>query len=214
MKSTSLEEPSLIYDSGDWVVINKPPGWYSIPARDPQAPHLLEWLNEKIGKVWIVHRLDVQTSGVILFAKTEEAHQQANGWFRERKVKKTYLALAEGASPLPAFVRSDEVSGVPARTQFSVKENYSGAFLVEAHPLTGRRHQIRVHLSQAGYPILGDVAYGGRRQIVLSNHTVVVGRVALHASVLKLPNGKIFEAPIPKDFSCWLNELEGKRPST
>ncbi len=183
---------------------NKQPGWLSVSGRG-DTPVLSLALQEQLGvRIWPVHRLDVETSGVILFAKNAEAHRQASMWFEKRQVKKTYVSLAQGQPTRPMFQVKTPVQGSAATTQFEVLEKFAEAFYVKAIPQTGRRHQIRVHLSSVGHPVLGDVQYGG-------NHAVIQ-RVALHASRLELPGGKVFEAPLPEDFQQALEIIrQGKR---
>jgi 23S rRNA-/tRNA-specific pseudouridylate synthase len=103
------------------------------------------------------------------------------------------------------------VEGRPSATQIEVREKFQSCFLAKVRPLTGRRHQIRIHLSTAGYPICGDALYGGPAELDLtpSHSKVVFQRVALHAASLELPTGEKFVAPWPKDFEMWMDLLRG-----
>lgn len=204
--------PGEIASSSRWLVVSKPAGWLSVrPTTPGSEPVLADWLQEKHGKLWIVHRLDLQTSGVMLFAKTAEDHRQASFWFHDHKVKKTYELLAAATPPAPVFRIREPVQGKPATTQVEVRERFGErAFLASAFPRSGRRHQIRAHLAHQGCPILGDAEYGGPLALELGGRRLEVSRVALHASRLELPTGEVFEAPLPEDFQGWVSALRGR----
>lgn len=203
----SGSEPLLIRETSEWIVLDKPAGWLSITGRSGRddRPVLFEWAKKHHGQLWVVHRLDVETSGVILFARSEEAHRRANQWFENQDVKKRYECLTmPGTSPTaPVFKVQTPIEGKPSVTQFEVREKFSAALLVSARPMSGRRHQIRIHLAEKGLPILGDLTYGGPRQV----QEITVDRVALHACELNLPTGERFEAPRREDFESWLETL-------
>lgn len=211
-------EPELLTSASDWIVVSKPAGWLSVPGRETSDPVLLEWLRQKLGEeIFPVHRLDRETSGVILFARGAQAHRRANQWFMERKTKKIYHCIAivpaSSASLAPVFKLDQPIEGARSLTQVEVKERYAEGILAQVRPLTGRRHQIRIHLSRAGFPLWGDSLYGGPKQIEFPSRSLRVERVALHASVLELPTGERFEAPWPEDFTGWVEALrkEGRR---
>ncbi|MEO5968767.1 MAG: RNA pseudouridine synthase [Bdellovibrionia bacterium] len=205
--------PEIISETAQWLVLSKPSGWLTIPGRDSSrpgitpAPVLSEWAKQKFPTLFVVHRLDRETSGVVLFARTAEDHQQANLWFQNRKVKKIYHCLAQGQPPTPVLKINLPIAGASSITQVEVKESYPQGFLAQVLPRTGRRHQIRIHLSKNGFPILGDTLYGGPKEISLSAGTLSIPRVALHASSLELPGGETFKAALPPDFAFWLVQL-------
>ncbi|MBC7692549.1 MAG: RluA family pseudouridine synthase [Methylotenera sp.] len=207
-----MPEPEILHKTDQWVVVNKPAGWLSIPGRS-QAPVLTDYVREKCGDIWVTHRLDVETSGVILFARSEDAHRQANQWFQKHLAKKLYHCLATGNPALPVFKINAPIDDSPSVTQVEVKERFKEAasevFLGQVRLQTGRRHQIRIHLSSLGYPLLGDVKYSGRKDFAGTPgfQELKVPRVALHASSLELPSGEKFEAPLPEDFQSWLGLL-------
>lgn len=207
MRSSS--PPEEIASSSRWLVVSKPAGWLSVrPSVPGSEPVLADWLQEKYGKLWIVHRLDVGTSGVILFAKTAEDQRQASFWFHDHKIRKIYDLLAAGIPPAPVFRIREPVGGKPASTQVEVRERYGErAFLATACPRSGRRHQIRAHLAHQRCPILGDPEYGGPSVLASGGRRLEIPRVALHASRLELPTGEIFEAPPPGDFQSWVSVL-------
>lgn len=200
-------KPRVLARTDRWLALFKPPGWLTIPGRTAEgaeaAPVLSEWAASEAGPVWVVHRLDRETSGIVLMARSAEAHREANGWFQKHEVRKAYDLLAQGSVSAPMMRIKAPVEGSPSTTQVEVKENYGGCFLARAVPLTGRRHQIRVHLAGLGFPLLGDPQYGGPREL----GGMRVERVALHAARLELPTREVFEAPWPEDFAGWVSRL-------
>lgn len=200
-----------LFENDDVLAVHKPEGLASIPANVGEAS-LLAWLASRIpGKLYVVHRLDKEASGVILFARHAAAHKYLNTQFSSRDVRKTYVALAHGIipethgvidKPLREFgsgrMGVDLERGKPSVTEFQVIERLAAYTLLEAHPLTGRRHQIRVHLYSIGHPIAGDLRYGDR--------TVQrrFPRLMLHAQAIafRLPTGEevTVESPLPESF--------------
>jgi RluA family pseudouridine synthase len=158
------------------LVIDKPAGLHTLPdGYDASLPHLRGLLEPEYGRLWIVHRLDRETSGVLVLARTAEAHRSLNTQFEQHLVRKIYHALVEGSPdwqdttvrlPLRSNVGHrhrtavDSQRGKPAVTHLHVLERYEDATLVEAAPETGRTHQIRAHLSALGHSIVGDELYG------------------------------------------------------
>jgi 23S rRNA pseudouridine1911/1915/1917 synthase len=199
-------EPRILATTEQWWVINKPAGWLSVPPSQPLArplPVITEWVRRHgEGEAFPVHRLDLETSGVLLLARTAQAHARANDWFQKHEVRKLYHFLASGPGlPEPTMRVTAPVRGKSATTLLEARERLGdSAFLGWARPLTGRRHQIRLHLSGLGRPLLGDREYGG---------DPAYGRVALHSARLELPSGERFEAPWPEDFDRWHRELKG-----
>lgn len=167
-------EAKIIRDSQEFVIAFKPAGMLAIAGRGElsQEITLLDILEEKYGKLFIVHRLDRDVSGAILFAKNAQAHRYYSNLFETRNIEKAYLALVYGKmcgageinKPL-AQRGSGRVSvafdGKPSITKWRVLRNYGALWtLLEVNIVTGRRHQIRVHLYSEGHPIAGDVLYG------------------------------------------------------
>jgi 23S rRNA pseudouridine1911/1915/1917 synthase len=170
----------------------------------------------------VVHRLDKDTSGVVIFAKTTKAYHWMVKQFKTRTVEKTYLALVDGHPPTPTgrieapITRDPQIrtrmavglqgQGKRATSEFFELERFIDHSLLEIHPLTGRTHQIRVHLSYIGVPVVGDTLYGRRHP------SIRIDRFFLHAKSLslKLPGDRVstkFEAPLPDDLSMILNKL-------
>jgi 23S rRNA-/tRNA-specific pseudouridylate synthase len=210
--------PQIIAESADWLVVNKPASWLTIAGRSrtgeaSKNPVLIHWLRSRYPEARIVHRLDQETSGVILFARTRETHREACIWFQKRQVKKQYCCLASGTASLPIMKIQTPIQGAACTTQVEVRERFAGAFFAHVRPLTGRRHQIRIHLAGQDCPILGDVTYGGARSLA----DIEIKRVALHAMSLEIPDGSRFlkfEAPLPDDFQGWLNRLRSEETRT
>ncbi len=210
-------EPQILAETDSWVVVNKPPFWLSVPpsTQDAAPPRtkgeVLHWLREKGIAARAVHRLDVETSGVLLYAKSEGAHRTACQWFERRLIKKIYCCLCESdasRSPLPIFRISTPIRSQKAVTQVQVLESWASGFLARVQIITGRRHQIRIHLAQAGFPLYGDLQYGGQAHAPREGDVPLkVDRVALHAETLELPDGERFRAPWCADFSEWANQL-------
>ncbi len=189
---------------GEWgglVAVDKPPGLLVIPGRTPEDQVCAkELLGKQLGKqVWVCHRIDRDTSGIVLFATDGESHRRASMAFEHGEVKKTYLALVEGqlAAPLDIdrpmtearkskmrVVFPGEEGGKPARTLVRPLKHFAGGTLVECEPLTGRQHQLRVHLKSVGHPLLFDHQYG-RKEPLLRNG-VTLSRTPLHAAQLRI----------------------------
>jgi len=202
-----------LYEDGHLVAVNKPAGITTIhDAARPDEPDLHALLQARFGRLWPVHRLDRDTSGVIVFARTEAAHRSLSEWFQERDVTKIYHAIVVGSPPwvertADAPLRADgdrrhrtvvdALRGKPAVTHFRVLQRLKRYALIEARPETGRTHQIRVHAALLGHPIAADDLYGDGRPIFLSHlkrdyrsnspqELPLMSRVALHAQGLSL----------------------------
>jgi 23S rRNA pseudouridine1911/1915/1917 synthase len=213
----------ILFENEDLLVINKPAGMVVHPAAGHASGTLVNAVLgydpeiEGIGgeeRPGVVHRLDKETSGLILLAKNERAHRWLQDQFRLRKVQKTYLALVDGKPPTPtgrveAHIGRDpshrkkmaivpESRGREAISEYKTLESFKDHTLLEFHPLTGRTHQIRLHCAFLGCPIVGDEIYGRKKP------TVEIDRHFLHAFRLKiiLPGEKeprFFEAPLPEE---------------
>jgi 23S rRNA pseudouridine1911/1915/1917 synthase len=235
---------NILYEDDDLAIINKIPGMVVHPGSGNYNGTLvnalvfhfqaLSGLNDS--RPGIVHRLDKDTSGVIVIAKNDKSHQHLSQQFAERKVKKTYKAIAWGSVP-----EKGEIEGLIGRhpanrkafkmvnnlgreslTRFMVDEQLLPLSFVTLYPKTGRTHQIRVHLKSIGHPILGDEIYGGGKKMIKSFHVKYtqllnrlfknMNRVALHAEKLEIThpatgNKMSFQAPIPDDMVNALNLL-------
>ena len=233
---------TVLHEDKDLVVVDKAAGMVVHPGAGHASGTLVNALLHRVKDLsgvggelrpGIVHRLDKDTTGCLVVAKHEKALVALQKAFKSRGVDKTYLALVHGV-PKAAEARIETLygrhpvnrqrftgkvkEGKPAITVYRVLESFEGAALVEVDLLTGRTHQIRVHLCEAGHPLLGDALYGAGRKAkgkVAEQAQEVVGRQALHAWKLSFPHprtGKALhvEAPVPKDFTAALKVLRGK----
>lgn len=227
----------VIYEDENLLVVDKPAGMVVHPSAGhhtgtlvhaalAHAPDL-----EGVGGVQrpgVVHRLDKETSGLILLAKNDRTHRWLQNQFRDREVQKTYLALVDGSPPTPqgrieVAVGRDardpkSMAPVPpgrgrsAASEYFTRETFAEHTLLEVHPVTGRTHQIRVHLAFIGCPVAGDTTYGRRHP------SIPLERHFLHASQLsiRLPGKKVattFEAPLPGELRQVLDQLRDRSSS-
>jgi RluA family pseudouridine synthase len=225
---------ALLHEDRDLVAVAKPPGEPVIAARgEPPEACLQRRLGRQLGRrLWVVHRIDRDVSGVVVFACNPEAHRALSMAFEHRRVQKTYVAFTAGALepprgrlslPLHAARKgkarpalSGEAGARDAVTDYVVRKRWrqEGAVvsLVEAHPLTGRHHQIRVHLRASGAPLLFDPLYGrGLMPAALAD--APCQRLALHARRLDLPSPSgtgrvVLEAPPAPDLERLVEWLD------
>ena len=207
---SSLDASRILHEDAALIAVDKPPRLPTVATADPRRAHLVGLLERLVGAGGLaVHqRLDQDTSGVVLFVKDPAANAGVAAQFAAHTVQKTYLALTVRPARLPA-PRWRAESGT-AVTDFVLVEALPRGLLVEAHPRTGRKHQIRIHLAEAGMPILGDARYGGG--------AAAAPRVMLHASRLRLLHPLSgaplsIASPVPADFQAVLDGLRSKRAS-
>lgn len=228
----------IIFENDDLVVINKPSGLLSIPDREGKELSLKVLLQQAYGQIFTVHRLDKDTSGVIVFAKNETAHKFLSLQFEERQTEKIYNGIVIGepapeqgsvdAPIAPHHVKpgmmSIHRSGKQALTDYKVLDSFGAYSWMEFRIHTGRTHQIRIHMKEIGYPLVADDLYGDGKPILLSalkakfklakyaEEQPILGRLALHASSLGilLPDNQrqTFVAEAPKDLRATLQQLE------
>jgi 23S rRNA pseudouridine955/2504/2580 synthase len=226
----------ILFENADYIVINKPSYISTLDERSGDAINILAMAREYHPNVQMNHRLDKETSGALAIAKNPEAYRSLSIQFENREVKKIYHAVCDGlhnfkdhqviAPILPlekGIVKINFREGKPAETIFNTIASYRAHTLVSCMPITGRMHQIRIHLSYINAPITGDEQYGGKpfylssikKKFNLKKDTdelPLFRRVALHASSLsfRLRNEVMVEveAPYPKDFKILLLQLE------
>jgi len=239
--STTLPNITILYEDNDLVVINKPAGVLVHPTSLNETNTVADWFIKRYPKAasvgedesrpGIVHRLDKDTSGVMVLAKNSTSYQKIKQQFKKHRIKKEYLALVfnvpkakEGRitrplvrsrrNPSRRTVSSQDHDGKPAITQWQLEKSWQQKYaLLKTFPLTGRTHQIRVHLHHLGHPIIGDPLYTFKRLKPPAGTT----RQLLHAAQLSLtlPSGKhkTFSAPLPDDFQQILDQLNSSTPN-
>jgi 23S rRNA pseudouridine1911/1915/1917 synthase len=224
----------ICFENQDFLVVNKPAGMVVHPAAGHTSGTLVHAVRapapdiQGVGgelRPGIVHRLDKDTSGLILIAKNDRAHRWLQNQFRNRQVEKTYVALVDGAPPtrrgrIEAAIGRDpahrkKMAVVPpgkgrlAISEYLTLETFPGHTLLEVHPVTGRTHQIRLHLAYLGCPVTGDTVYG-RKKVSLP-----LARQFLHAARLQIQlqgekSERVFEAPLSLDLEEVLNGLRSE----
>jgi 23S rRNA pseudouridine955/2504/2580 synthase/23S rRNA pseudouridine1911/1915/1917 synthase len=216
----------IVFENEDFVVLNKPSELLSIPDREGKEISLKKLLQEKYGQIFTVHRLDKDTSGIIVFAKNEAAHKHLSKQFEERETEKIYVGLVIGSlvnkkgtidSPIMEHPTKKGLmvinrKGKEALTDYEVLKDFGIYSWLQFQIHTGRTHQIRVHAKEFGHPIVCDELYGDGKPVFISSlkhkfklskneleERPILNRLALHASQLKfvLPNGKKIELEVP-----------------
>lgn len=213
----------IVHEDADVLAVDKPPFLLvhpTSPAHDRTLAHGVAWhLREAGGAVRPVHRIDRDTSGLVLFAKSSHAHHRLDLALREGRIDRAYLALVDGVvaedagtidapiarDPRNAALRVVRETGDRAVTHFTVRERHPASTLLRLVLDTGRTHQIRVHLQHLGHPVIGDRQYGRRR-------VDAIGRQALHAAELAFPHPSTDEritlsAPLPSDIREAIDRL-------
>lgn len=221
------QRPTIIHEDEHILVVNKPAGVLSIPDRyDTSIFNLYHYYGKRYDKIYIVHRIDRETSGLIIFAKNEEAHKLLNAQFSKHTVDKLYKAIVkgqmrneEGSIDLPigshpykkGLMSIEKITGKPSLTNYKVVERFDDYTLVDVSIKTGRTHQIRVHFQAINYPLAVDEKYGGSNGFYLSSvkknyklgkwseEQAILGRVSLHAFSVGFihPNGQRVDYEAP-----------------
>ncbi|NVJ08127.1 RNA pseudouridine synthase [Myxococcus sp. AM001] len=221
-----MTDVRILFEGGGVLVVDKPPGMLVIPGREggPSLRELLE--TQRRQKVFVVHRLDRDTTGALVFALDAAVHRALSGAFEAGTVRKRYVALVEGRVEAPRMVdvplvagrkgrmrvaRPGDTEAKASRTRVRPVETFERASLVEAEPLTGRTHQIRVHLLSLGHPLLVDHQYGRaapltEKELCGAGDAVVLARTPLHAARVEWPalagvEARAVEAPVPGDMA-------------
>ncbi|MFZ1704773.1 MAG: RluA family pseudouridine synthase [Saprospiraceae bacterium] len=235
------KELETIYEDDGMLAINKPSGLLTIPDRfNAEAPNAMAILQKKYETLIPIHRLDRFTSGVVLFAKNAEIHREMSIKFEEREVTKNYLAIVDGRLDPPSGVIKAALAesmtirgkmvinkrGKDSITEYKVVEQFNRFAFVSLHILTGRMHQIRVHMQHIGHPLVVDNLYGQREMLFLSEvkqkrfnigkyeeERPIMARQPLHAHELTFVHPLTLHkttctAPLPKDMAALVRQLE------
>ena len=207
------ETPRVLARHADIVALEKPAGWLVHPV-GTEALDLVGWARAQgLGRLRPAHRLDLDTSGVVLFGKTVEATARLGGWFTEGAVAKRYLALVYDVPPASGVIDvpladSRRARPLAAVTEFSVECALGRFALLALTPRTGRKHQLRRHLSGIGHPIVGDREYPVKPFRKVPGFP---GRLWLHAASLRLPDGFVVESPLPAVLAAHVDLLSAQR---
>lgn len=208
----SREHPDILFENDDFVAVNKPAGLLTVPDREQKEISLKAILNHKYGKIFVVHRLDRDTSGVIVFAKNETTHKYLSQLFEGREIQKFYLGFVNGTLPDKAGIIEAAIAphpsiagemivhrkGKASITDYEVLEDFGLYSWVKFQIHTGRTHQIRVHMKHIGHPIVCDAIYGDGTPVLLSSfkkkfnlskkeeeEKPILNRLALHSYQLQ-----------------------------
>ncbi len=231
-------EDQIILENEEFIAVNKPSGLLTIPDREGKDISLKQILQTKFGPVYTVHRLDRDTSGVVVFARNEQMHKHLSAQFEKRETSKIYNGLVIGVLSETVGVINEPIAEHPAKkgvmtvhrkgkesvTEFKVLEAFKLYCWMQFSILTGRTHQIRVHMKHKGHPIVCDDLYGDGKPVFISQlktryklsqsqeeERPILNRLALHAASLSfkgLKNEEFrLEAPLPKDLKATLNQL-------
>jgi len=227
----------ILFEDEDYFLVNKPPFLSTLEDRH-ESVNLLGLAREYVEDAQVCHRIDKDTSGVLVIAKNPEAYRHMSMQFENRTIKKVYHAVVDGVHSfkdvlvdapilkLDNVVRISRTEGKSAQTYFTSLQAYRKHTLVECRPITGRMHQIRIHLSTLSASITGDDTYGGKpfflsdikRGFNLKKQTEeqpLLKRMALHAYALQFldlkGNEQKVEAPYPKDIAALIRQLEANK---
>jgi len=204
-----LPAHTLVFEDEDVVVVDKPAGLLTAPTPESDRNNLASLLARREGgaPVHVVHRIDLETSGLLVFAKTEDANRVLSERFRTHDLERAYLAVVAGAFPDGTHVIERPVGGKRAVTHVAVEERLGArATLLRCRLETGRTHQIRLHAQAEGHPVLGDPRYGGAPFLPRPP------RMALHATLLAFVHPRTgaplsFTSPWPPDLAAWLESF-------
>ncbi|HWJ92176.1 MAG TPA: RluA family pseudouridine synthase [Flavisolibacter sp.] len=235
---TTKVETYIISEDENIVAVNKPAGLLTIPDREGKETSLKQLLKNRYGDIFTIHRLDRDTSGIVIFAKNENAHKYFSQQFENRETTKIYFGLVLGSPAHKTGTVNEPIAEHPTRkglmtvyrkgkesiTEYEVVEGFGLYSWMRFRILTGRTHQIRVHMKHIGHPIACDELYGDGKPLFISQlkhryklsqgeeeERPLLNRLALHAAQLGLHglNGEkiSLEAPLPKDLKASINQL-------
>lgn len=229
---------TIIFENDDFIAIDKPSGLLTIPDRQQSEISLKEKLQQLYPSIYTVHRLDKETSGIVLFAKTESMHKWLSQAFENRNVEKYYIGIVQGRldsmtgsidAPIAEHLLKKGLmvvhrNGKEALTGYEVMETFPQYSLIKFRLHTGRTHQLRVHSKHIGHPLACDPVYGDGKPVFLSTikkkykasnkeeEQPVINRLALHSYqlIFEDPSGikRELTAPVPKIFRALMQQLK------
>jgi len=209
-----INDIAVVFED-DWLlIVDKPSGLLTIPTPKAEQRTLTSILNEDfksrglLHRLHPCHRLDRETSGLIIYAKGKSAQKKMMGLFKHKKIKKSYIAFVQGRLPQDKSDISYAVNGESALTKYRVLEERRNFSIIEVMPLTGRRNQIRIHFKQIGHPIVGETKYAFRRDFKLR-----AKRLCLHAQGLEFTHPVTqkklhLRVELPQDMKYFLENHE------
>lgn len=197
----------IVHVDDSVIVVNKPAGLVTAPTPESDRGDLLDQLTRQYGETFLVHRIDMPTSGLLVFARTRDANKRLGDAFKDHDVDREYRAVVIGEVAAQTIDRP--VAGKRAVTHVSIVEPLQGATLIAARLETGRTHQIRIHLAGLGHPVAGDRQHGGETSRTFLPRAP---RLALHAALLGFTHPKTgervrFERAMPDELSHWIERL-------
>lgn len=199
--------PTIVFTDPHLIIADKPAGLVTAPTPESDRGDLLDQLATQFGEVYLVHRIDLPTSGLLVFARTREANKRLGDAFKVHAVEREYRAVCAGHVTAQTIDRP--IGDRRAVTHVAVIETFAASTLISARLETGRTHQIRLHLAGLGHPVLGDHQHGGE-----TSRTFIprAPRLALHAAVLGFAHPATgarvrFESPLPDDLAKWVARL-------
>jgi 23S rRNA pseudouridine1911/1915/1917 synthase len=204
--------PRIVHSDDHVIVVDKPAGLVSAPTPESDRGDLLDQLKEQFGEVYLVHRLDLPTSGLLVFARTREANKLLGDAFKVHDVDREYRAVVVGAAQAQTIER--EIDKRRAVTHVAPVETFAAATLLSVRLETGRTHQIRIHLAGIDHPVCGDRTHGGELERAFLPRPP---RLALHAMILGFTHPATgervrWEAPLPDELTHWIERLRAPRP--
>jgi 23S rRNA pseudouridine1911/1915/1917 synthase len=206
--------PRIVHTDDHVIVVDKPAGLVTAPTPESDRGDVLDQLKQQHGEVYLVHRLDLPTSGLLVFARTREANRVLGDAFKVHDVDREYRAVAVGAVAAQAIDR--DIDKRRAVTHVEPVESFATATLLKVRLETGRTHQIRIHLAGIGHPVCGDRTHGGAIERAFLPRPP---RLALHALVLGFTHPATgermrWESPLPGELASWIDRLRSPRTST
>jgi 23S rRNA pseudouridine1911/1915/1917 synthase len=206
-------EPRIVFEDADVLVVDKPPGLVTAPTPESDKGNLFELLGRTRPKLWLVHRIDRETSGLLVFAKTAEANKVLADRFVRHEIDREYVVLVVGMVEDQQRTIDAPIEGKRAVTHVTVTERLPEVTVLRCRLETGRSHQIRIHLALRGHPVLGDGKHGGE---TIRRFRPKAPRLALHAAVLGFEHPRTraplhYEAPVPEDLVTYLDALRRAR---